>query len=178
MGPVGVVPLGVVDGIVLKAIVAHIIGYLQIEAETVPPLEFPRSAYDPRWLQYDAAIILKNLEAFSLHGYTKLIGVLDADRFVPILTYVFGEAREGGRCALVSLHRLRRNPDGSEAPSAVFLERASKVSLHELGHIYNLIHCDDEKCLMHFSGGLPDLDKTPLFFCRYCSVYLRDSLVR
>jgi predicted Zn-dependent protease len=36
----------------------------------------------------------------------------------------------------------------------------------------------DALCLMHFSGGLEDLDQTPLYLCRYCSLYLRDALSR
>jgi predicted Zn-dependent protease len=36
----------------------------------------------------------------------------------------------------------------------------------------------DVKCLMHFTGELTDLDKTPLYFCRYCSLTLRDTLSR
>jgi archaemetzincin len=48
--------------------------------------------------------------------------------------------------------------------------------MHELGHLFDLHHCMDRKCLMHFSGGLEDLDEAPLYFCRYCSVFLRDAL--
>jgi len=176
MRPVGVIPLGEVDVIVLKTIAAHILGYLQVAAEIIPPLEYPEYAYDNKRLQYDAGAILQTFESISFHDYTKVIGIFDADLFVPILTYVFGEARQGGKCALISIHRLKRNPDGSEASSPVFLERAAKVALHELGHLFNLIHCENERCLMHFSGGIRDLDKVPPYFCRYCSVYIRDAL--
>jgi len=176
MRPVGVVPFGEVDVIVLKSIAAHILGYLQIAAEIAPPLEYPGYAYDNKRLQYDAGAILKAFESVSFHGYTKVIGILDADLFVPILTYVFGEARQGGKCALISLYRLKRNPDGSEASPPLLFERVAKVALHELGHLFNLIHCENERCLMHFSGGIRDLDKAPPYFCRYCSVYLRDAL--
>jgi archaemetzincin len=44
-----------------------------------------------------------------------------------------------------------------------------------LGHLFNLFHCEDNKCLMHFSGDLEDLDRTPLYFCRYCSAYYKDA---
>lgn len=173
---IGVVPFGAVDVIILKTVAAHILGYLQIDAEIAPPLKYPEYAYDNKRLQYDAGAILETFESVFSPGYTKIIGILDADIFVPILTYVFGEARQGGQCALISPYRLRRNPDGSEASLPVFFERAAKVALHELGHLFNLVHCDDERCLMHFSGGIRDLDKTPPYFCRYCSVFLRDSL--
>ena len=99
----------------------------------------------------------------------------DLDIFAPILTYVFGEAKQGGKYALVSLYRLKKNPDGSGLPQSHLLERVAKVALHELGHLFNLIHCMDERCLMHFSGRLQDLDRASLYFCSYCSVYIREA---
>jgi archaemetzincin len=116
------------------------------------------------------------MESEPFQDYAKIIGVLDVDIFVPILNHVFGEARQGGRCALVSVYRLKRNSDGSTPPLSLILERGAKVAMHELGHLFDLHHCMDRKCLMHFSGGLEDLDEAPLYFCRYCSVFLRDAL--
>lgn len=176
MRPIGVFSFGEVDGIVLKTVAAHIIGYLHADTEIIAPMEYPGYAYNRQRLQCDAGIILKSLESVSFNNYARVIGILDADLFVPIMTHVFGEARQGGKCALVSLHRLRKNPDGTEVSSPVFLERAAKVALHELGHLFNLVHCDNERCLMHFSGGVQDLDAAPPCFCRYCSIFFRDAL--
>jgi archaemetzincin len=176
MKPIGVVPFGKVPEIVSKAISASILGYLHIDTEIVSPLEYPSYAYDNERLQYNAGSVLKKFEAIPFTAYGKMIGVLDADLFVPILTYVFGEARQGGKYALVSLHRLKKNLDGSVSTQALLLERAAKVALHELGHLFNLVHCADERCLMHFSGGIQDLDSIPPYFCRYCSIYLRGAL--
>ena len=77
---------------------------------------------------------------------------------------------------LVSVYRLKRNLDGSAPLLSLLLERAAKVALHELGHLFDIHHCVDRSCLMHFSGVLEDLDQTPLDFCRYCSVFLRSAL--
>ena len=176
MRPIGVVAFGAVSEIVSKTIAARILGYLRLATDIVPSLEYPEYAFDKGRLQYNAGTILTTFESIPFNNYEKLIGVLDADLFVPILTYVFGEARQGGRCALVSLHRLKKNSDGSSASTALFLERTAKVALHELGHLFNLIHCEDERCLMHFSGGIKDLDKAIPYFCRYCSLYFREAL--
>ena len=176
MRPIGVIPFGEVPEIASKTIAANILGYMHIDTEIAPPLEHPEYAFDKGRLQYNAGTILKVFESIPFHDYEKVVGVIDVDLFVPILTHVFGEARQGGRYALVSLFRLKRNSDGSTSPMPIFLERTAKVALHELGHLFNLIHCMDERCLMHFSGGLQDLDSAPLYFCRYCSIYLRDAL--
>lgn len=174
----GVVPIGNVPEIASKTMAAHISGYLNLDADILPPLEHPTYALDEKRLQYNASTILKALESEPFHNYAKIMGVLDVDIFVPILTHVFGEAEQGGKCGLVSLHRLRKDVDVSAPPMPLLLERVAKVTLHEVGHLFNLFHCMDEKCLMHFSGRLRDLDKTPLYFCRYCSVYFRDALYR
>jgi archaemetzincin len=174
--PIGLIPIGDVPEITAKAIAAHILGYLKLDSDILPPLEHPAYAYDEKRLQYDAGIILKEIESKPFQNYTKIVCILDLDIFVPIFAYVFGEAKQKGRFALVSLYRLKTNSDGSTPPVSHLLERAGKVALHELGHLYDLHHCMDKRCLMHFSGELEDLDKTPLYFCRYCSLYLRDAL--
>ena len=176
--PVGVVPLGEVPEIALKVIAAHISGYYKLPVKILPRLGHPDYAFDERRFQYDAGIILKAFESIQFKDHDKVIGVLNLDLFVPIFTYVFGEAKQGGKFALVSLYRLGKNPDGSPSPSSLIFERAAKIALHELGHLFNLLHCQEKKCLMNFSGGVGDLDNTPIYLCRYCSTFFKDCLVR
>ena len=172
------VPFGVIPEIVVKSIGAHICAYFDVQADILPPLSQPEYALDKRRLQYDAGVILKDLESEVFRKHAKVIGVLEVDLFVPILTHVFGEAKQGGKSALVSIHRLKDDVDADHPPTALLLERAAKVALHEAGHLYNLFHCTDEKCLMGFSGSLSDLDLRPLYFCRYCHTFLRDAFRR
>lgn len=174
--PIGVVPLGEVCELTVKSVAAHVLGYFHLDALVLPPMEHPLSAYDERRHQYDAGAIITTLESLSFPQYEKIIGIVDLDLFIPIFAHVFGEARQGGMAALVSIHRLRPPSSGSPEALNLQMQRASKVALHELGHLYDLHHCPDALCLMHFSGGLGDLDQTPLNLCRYCSLYLHDSL--
>lgn len=162
---IGVLPIGNVQEMASKVIAAHIQGYLGVAVDILPSLNHPSHTYDESRLQYNATAILKALQSISFDDYEKVIGVLEVDLFVPIFTHVFGEAKQGGKYAVVSLYRLGND-----------LERAAKVALHELGHLFNLSHCMDAKCLMHFSGGVQTLDETPLNFCKYCAVYFRDAL--
>jgi archaemetzincin len=175
---VGVLPIGDVPEIAAKTIAAHILGYLNLDSDILPRVKHPEYAHDERRLQYNAGAILKALDLASFPDYAKIIGVLDVDIFVPILTHVYGEAKQGGKFGLVSLYRLKRQLDGSTSPAPVMLERTAKVALHETGHLFNLLHCMDERCIMHFSGGIEELDQMPLLFCRYCSAYLRDAIRR
>ena len=175
---IGVVAIGEVPDIVPKVIAAHISGYLNLQATVLPPLEQPARALNRQRRQYNAATILKELEPIQFKGMSKVVGVLTVDLFVPLFTHVFGEARRGGKIALVSLFRLKKGVPEHTPPDSELLERTAKVALHELCHLYNLHHCDDRKCLMHFSGTLEDLDTMPLYFCRYCSKFFRDAIRR
>ena len=175
---IGVVSIGDVSAVALKVICAHISGYLNLPTEVLTPLQHPTYALDKHRLQYNAALIISQLESMPFRQYDKVVGVVDVDLFVPIFTHVFGEARQGGKTALLSLYRLGKTQMDLRSLSAAALERAAKIALHELGHLYDLSHCMDIKCLMHFSGNLENLDQTPLYFCRYCTAFFRDAVKR
>lgn len=173
---IGIVPFGEVPEIALKVIAAHISDYLKLPSHILSSLEHPGYALDERRYQYDAGIIIETLESMPFKDYQKVVGVLALDLFIPIFTYVFGEARQGGKIALVSLFRLGKNPDGFSPPTSLVYERAAKVALHELGHLFDLLHCEHNRCLMHFSGSIEELDRQALYLCRYCSIYLKDKI--
>ena len=171
---IGIVPAGKVPAIITKVIAAHISGYLRLNAEITSPLELPDYAFARERRQYDAGVILKAFESMRFDRFQKVVGVLDVDIFVPIFTYVFGEARQNGKYALVSSYRLKKNPEEEGKPPSNFYERVAKVALHELGHLFNIFHCEDKNCLMHFSGDLNDLDQSSLVFCDFCTTCFKD----
>ncbi len=173
---VAVVPFERAPITAAKVIAAHVSGYLNLAAETLPPMEIPPDALDQGRLQYNAASLIQAIETLPLNDYFKIIALFDVDLFIPLFTHVFGEARQNGRVALVSLFRLESHADGSSPPSDRVLERVAKIALHELGHLLNLLHCDDDRCLMHFSGGVDTLDQTTFNFCRYCRTVLHRAL--
>jgi archaemetzincin len=173
---IGIVALGDVPELAPKVIAAHIISYLKLPAEILTPLEPPADAFDEARLQYDAGKILHFFETCPYDNYEKIVGVLKGDLFIPTFTHVFGEAKQAGMHAIVSLFRLAPGKKADNPSSSLLFERAAKVALHELGHLFNLSHCEHQNCLMHYSGGLADLDDTPLYFCRYCNTYFHDAI--
>jgi archaemetzincin len=175
---IGVVAFGEVPELVPQSIAAHIQGILHVDVDVLASLPLPSSAFDQGRLQYSASRLLQHLETLSLSPWDKIVGVLDGDLFVPIFTHVLGEAQQGGKHALVSLYRLWIRSADAPSDLSLLMERSAKVALHELGHLYNLHHCMDPRCLMHFSGGLQDLDEAFLDYCSYCRIYLRDALLR
>lgn len=174
-GCIGIVPMGTIPPVVPKVIAAHISGYLNLASKVLQPLRNPQYALDDRRLQFDAATILGAMENQTFEDVHKIVAVLNVDLFLPVFSHVFGEARQHGRVALVSLCRLAEEPIEKGQLSPTTLERTAKVALHELGHLYGLIHCENHPCLMHFSGSLEELDQTPLHLCPYCTQYFRDE---
>jgi archaemetzincin len=159
----------------VKVIAAHITGYLHLPTDALPSWVLPQETFDPKRRQYNAAQLLKAFESKPVNEFDKVVAVLDEDLFVPIFTHVFGEATLGGKVALVSLYRLGKTQDADAPEFSAVLERAAKIALHELGHLFNIMHCTDERCLMRFSGNLDDLDRIPFQFCRYCTTFLEDA---
>lgn len=174
-GRIGIVTIGTVPALVPKVIAAHIDGYLNLEATILKPMQSPMYALDERRLQFDAGMILRKLESMPVAGAAKIVGILNVDIFLPVFTHVFGESRQQGRAALVSLFRLAEAPLEKGRPPPELLERAAKVALHEMGHLFGLEHCEVPACLMHFSGNLTDLDQTVFTLCRYCARFFKDA---
>lgn len=173
---IGIVPLGDLPPLIPKIVAAHIESYLHMEADILPAEDLPEHAYSRQRLQYDAGKMISLFESRAPTGHEKNIALVSVDLFVPIFSHVFGESRQGGGWALTSVFRLQTQKNGSIPAPETLYERTAKVALHEIGHLFCLVHCEDPLCLMHFSGGLSDLDRTPLQFCRYCAQYLREAM--
>jgi archaemetzincin len=131
------------------------------------PLD-PGFAFEPARNQYYSTAILQRLIPLVRDDDVRLLGVTGLDLFVPVLTFVFGEAQLQGRCALVSLHRLREEFYGLPSRPAVLQERLLKEALHELGHTFGLRHCTDWSCAMASTHAIERLDLKNAAFCARC----------
>ena len=129
----------------------------------------PPDAYDERRKQWSTSKILAWMGRSGPPG--KVLAVTDQDLFIPILTFVFGEAQLHGRSAVVSTARL--GEPGLPDPR-VALERLAKEGVHELGHCFGLVHCDSPGCVMGRSPTARDVDRKRGEFCSKC----RDRLTR
>ena len=165
------------DGLI--SILEEIQTRFDLEVRILPPFQNPAYAYDQKRGQYNAATILKAFNSMPFDdGLHKVIGLMSVDLFIPIFTHVLGEANEGGRFALASLHRLGTTTDRVPASMDQTIERLVKVAVHELGHLFDVGHCLNKHCLMHYSGNLADLDATSLDFCDYCAEFLAYAIQR
>jgi archaemetzincin len=131
----------------------------------------PRHALDPRRKQHASGVILRwLLENGPAEG--KVLGITDRDLFIPILTYVFGEAQLGGRAAVVSTARLYE--DVELFGPQLFVERLAKEAVHEVGHAFGLVHCASESCVMRRSPAVREVDEKTSELCEECRARLAE----
>jgi len=144
---------------------------VEIEAQ-INSLDY---AYNPDRKQYLAPRILSTLRNFSIKSGDRRLGIVDVDLYAPGLNFVFGQADISAKVAIVSLHRLRQECYGLPQDEGLFQERALKEAVHELGHTYHLGHCNNPKCVMHFSNSLADTDIKEADFCDKCQQRLKEA---
>jgi len=125
--------------------------------------------YNNERKQYHSTEILRQLLPYATGKEQHILGIMDEDLYIPILTFVFGEAQLNGRCALMSGHRLHQEYYGLPADESLYLIRCEKESVHELGHTLGLKHCDNFECVMRYSNSIADIDIKRNVFCPNCS---------
>jgi len=136
----------------------------------------PEDAYDPRRGQHLSGRLLAWLASEDSAGAAnggRVVGVTERDLFIPILTFVFGEAQLGGRAAVASFARLRPPPSTPRA-DALLRSRLAKECVHELGHTWGLRHCDRPRCVMGRWASVMDVDGKEGLFCADCRARMRD----
>jgi len=133
----------------------------------------PPDSLDVRRCQHSSTKLLRWILTSMPPEATKVVGITDVDLFIPVLTFVFGEAQVGGSAAVVSMARLRLLANGRTAAPALVETRLLKECLHELGHTFGLVHCPDNGCLMSRSNSVLEVDQKRTAFCRDCRQRLR-----
>jgi archaemetzincin len=168
-------------GSVYEEILKYICKALQKAFPELTPLllrgtmPLPREAYNASRDQYHSSILLSRLRPLKLEA-DKMLGVTEADLYVPSMNFVFGEAHHLWGVAVVSLLRLRPEFYGQTSDNSLFLERCAKEAIHEVGHTLGLSHCDDSGCVMFFSNSIHDTDRKGLSFCGKCYAEVLSAL--
>lgn len=124
--------------------------------------------YDPTRRQYDGNQLLKHIQSDYASDYVKAIGLFRVDLFIPILTYIIGQAVYKGNSGVVSLFRLKNELYGMKHNDQLLFERFKKEVIHELGHTFGLIHCLSPSCVMRSSTYIEDVDQKDSVFCLKC----------
>lgn len=135
------------------------------------------AAYDSFRRQSNSTALLAQILDRRRGGSGKYIGVVDIDLFIPVLTFVFGEAQLGGTAAIVSTHRLRNQFYGLPKDDGLMLQRLEKELVHELGHTFGLYHCRQFECVMRSSTYVGEIDMKQIYPCPDCAAALAPRCV-
>lgn len=173
MTPIQVIPLGVGLDMV-EQLAAALARTFRAPCRIRPESIDLRFALDERRQQYHSTAILQRLEQISTPD-TRVLAVTEFDLYVPVLTYVFGEAQLDGNCAIVSTARLRDEFYGLPPRPDLLKERLLKEAAHEIGHTFGLRHCVDWACVMASSHAVEVLDVKTAEFCRDCRKPIAES---
>jgi archaemetzincin len=160
--------VGKLDGGLLMELAPALANTFQIPCELLrSPLD-PEFAFHGERQQYHSSEILGRLQGMITPNTWRILAVTAVDLYIPILTFVFGEAQLGGPCAVVSLHRLRQEFYGLPKDQSILQQRLLKEAVHEVGHTVSLTHCPDYSCAMAPSHAVEWIDLKESLLCRAC----------
>jgi archaemetzincin len=161
-------PIGDLDGRLLRELAPAMADTFRVPCELIAARLDPEFAYHRERQQYHSSEILQAMQGYVEPDSWRVLGVTAVDLYIPILTFVFGEAQMGGPCALVSAHRLRQEFYGLPADSETLHQRLLKEAMHEIGHTLDLTHCEDYQCAMAPSHAVEWIDLKDSLLCSSC----------
>ena len=161
-------PIGNCDGRLLTELAPAMANLFRVPTQVLQARLDPEFAYHGERQQYHSSEILQEMQRFVATDSWRLLGVTAVDLYIPILTFVFGEAQIGGPCGLVSLHRLQQEFYGLPPDRDLLKQRLFKEAVHEIGHTLELTHCDDYQCAMAPSHAVEWIDLKDGVLCGSC----------
>jgi archaemetzincin len=161
-------PIGDFDTRLLRDLGPAVAETFRVPCEVAPLTLDPEFAYHGERQQYHSSEILQAMQSHVTDESWRVLGVTTVDLYIPILTFVFGEAQIGGPCGLVSAHRLRQEFYGLPPNAEILQQRLLKEAVHEIGHTLALTHCDDYQCAMAPSHAVEWIDLKNVALCETC----------
>lgn len=171
------VPIGHIDDSLLEYICQSIGNTFQLDSRIISCQdllgEVPEPVYGGK---YNSTTLIKGLSECLPEKIYKMVAITELDLYSPIFSCFFGEAQLNGCCALISLHRLHQEYYGLAGDDSLFLSRCEKEVIHEISHLFGLVHCTDIHCIMYPSNNIIDTDVKSNSFCPKCRVLIEQAL--
>jgi archaemetzincin len=168
MKPLQLLPIGNIDETLLNDLCPELQNILSVPCSVLPIRLDPEFAFHCERQQYHSSEILQRMQSLFAVDWWRTLGIANVDLYIPILTFVFGEAQISGPCAVLSTHRLRQEFYGLPADPQLLRQRLLKEMMHELGHTLSLAHCDDYRCVMASSHAVEWIDLKESTLCAAC----------
>ncbi len=161
-------PIGDLDTRLLKSLAPALADSFRVPCRILDVRLDPQFAFHSERGQHHSSELLQAMQPYAAGGAWRVLGVTGVDLYIPILTFVFGEAQMGGPCAIVSYHRLRQQFYGLPPDPNLLAERLVKESVHEVGHTIDLTHCGEYSCAMAPSHAVEWIDLKEATLCSAC----------
>lgn len=177
MSTIVILPLGDTDPEIVAGVQECVQEVFETRALLLDPLHDIRPFFDSERHQYNSTRILHFIKEQHARHYLRsrgraaariFLAITGGDLFIPILTYVFGEAELNGDVAVASYFRLQNEVYGLPPDKQLSIERLQKEAVHELGHTFGLVHCHTLECVMRTSTYVEDIDTKGKRFCPAC----------
>ena len=165
---VALLPVGPVDMCVIDAACESLRDVFDCDVQLRSPIGIGPDAYDAVRRQYSSSTLMQAIARVFTSRADRTLGVTEADLFIPMLTFVFGQAQLSGRNAIVSFARLRQSFYGLQPDPELLSVRMRKEITHEIGHTLGLIHCPDRQCVMSVATSIQQVDTKGGRFCSTC----------
>jgi archaemetzincin len=175
MSLIYLLPVGSTEDEVLSVLEQRLHQLLDWEIRRGVTMQMPVAAFNAERKQYEALHVMRAVAETISTDATRVLGIMEEDLSIPMLTFVFGQAQLRGRVALMSLARLRQEFYGLPANKELMMKRVIKEALHELGHTFGLVHCPTPTCVMTLANDIQHVDEKKSEFCGSCAVLLRDA---
>ena len=164
-----IVPLGDVNKKILEKIIEELKVTYRMIGEITPIEKLPTSAFNAFRNQYRSDELLSFLEK---HYEGRTLGITNEDLYTEGLNFIFGQAKMRGNVAVVSICRLTPTFFHQPEDEELFEKRTIKESIHEVGHMLGLGHCNKRACVMSFSNTVGDTDKKSKYLCDMCKLQI------
>jgi len=173
---IAIAPLGSVEERLLDSIALALWAVFGLPVERLDPAPDPVRAFDAKRGQYSSPLVLRLLQDHGSRSTLRILGVIEKDLYIPMLSFVYGQAQVNGRLALLSTARLRQEFYGLPGRWELTHSRAVKEAIHEVGHTFGLVHCGNVLCPMSLSNSIVQVDRKLDALCDPCSRVIKESV--
>ena len=164
-----IVPLGEVPEPILEKVRDELKSTYHMVSEITRVEILPKSTFNRFRNQYRSNQLLDFLEK-KYEG--RILGITKEDMYTEGLNFVFGQAKMKGRVAIISICRLDPTFFHQPEDEGLLEKRSVKESIHEIGHVLGLPHCNKRGCVMNFSNTVGEVDRKTKYLCDMCKLQL------
>jgi archaemetzincin len=175
VGQISIVPINALDAGFLERLALCLEERFLFVCTVDRTLRIPRTTLNSVRKQMFFNTLVARVAANPAPELGVRLAITDFDLYKTSHQFIFGDASEEHRVAVVSLHRLRSEFYGERADPNLLFQRTLKEAVHNLGHALGLKHCFNPRCAMYFSNSIYDTDNKLSHFCETCEKRARAS---